>query len=92
MRTRCHSERSGYKLNTSLKGAILALDIEISRSCGNVSKAVKNFQQDRPYILGPVIETCPRDESAGRIDVSRNCLLMFAVALKALGVEVGARG
>ena len=33
------------------------------------------------YSLGPVTVSCPRDESGGRMDVSRYCLLMFAVAL-----------
>ena len=33
------------------------------------------------YILGPEAVICPRDESGGRMDVSRYCLLMFAVAL-----------
>lgn len=33
------------------------------------------------YSLGPVTVSCPRDESGGKMDVSRYCLLMFAVAL-----------
>ena len=44
------------------------------------------------YILGPEAVICPRDESGGRMEVSRYCLLMFAVALWLVGVKVGAGG
>ena len=53
-------------------------------------ESVSSFRQQVSvwctYILGPEAVICPRDKSGGRMEVSRYCLLMFAVALWLVGV------
>ena len=44
------------------------------------------------YSFGLLTERCPKEVSAGRIDVSSHCLLKLALAFQLLGVDEGAEG
>ena len=85
-------QRPGHKLDASLYSAILAFDVEPCWTERTDQLHSILEWEGFAYILGPETVSWPKDVSGGRIEVSRYCLLMFAVALWSAGVNVGAAG
>lgn len=58
----------------------------------NCISTFEKMSARKTYSKGPVSESCPRDESGGRMAVLSHWLLTFAETLKLVGVDVGAAG
>lgn len=88
-----HGQRSCNEIDVSLYRAVFAFDVESGRSNGAVRRQIHSDTLcGLTHILGPLMESCPKDESAGNMDVSSHCLVKFALALKFVGVDDGAAG
>lgn len=87
-----HGQRSSNKIDVPFHCTVFAFDLEVRRSKtlseSNPGKKFWSFT----YSFGLLRERCPKDVSAGRIDVSSHCLLKLALAFQLLGVDEGAEG
>ena len=75
-----------------MDGAVFTFYLEVRWSKKLSERDFFKRRSDGTHILESLAESCPKDVSAGRIDVSSHCLLKDALAFQLLGVVEGAGG